>query len=459
MIVREYSRGRGLGGFDFTFPDTVFSPRYLSPIELSDGSIVMSDREGNLQFYSNGISILNMHNQPIKGSDCFNSDLDEYSLDRFISNQSILCLPDAEKENLYHILDIDPMSIDGEYWLAGSNLSLTTIDMDKNNGLGEVLSCNELIVEDILLNSTMQATRHANGKDWWIIVGKYQSDEYYKILLTENGISSTEISSWNRYYGNLFSGQSTFSPDGRYFAQVIKENQEVSIWKFDNSTGELYDQQLYIIATIDEMEYPYGCSFSPDSRFLYVSSRTQLRQFDLCNYEEIDAELVGTWDGTYEFIYPLYFGKQMLTPDQRIVVTPYGNSHSTFGVIEKPNSKGIDCDFRQHSLDISDLTRNSADVIPVFPHFRNYPGYTGDCGSVNTVQTNTDNTLSVYPNPVGRQSMVHFNQKINGEIYTADGKLVLTFSDTDYLDLKSLSSGIYFVKSEAGTRKIILVNE
>jgi hypothetical protein len=455
IMGNEYYDSYGLGGFDFTFPDTILSPRYLSPGELEEGNIVMSDINGNLQFHSNGRSIWNMHNEAIEGSECFNSDLDDYHLDAFISNQSLLSLPDVKEKYLYHIFDLDPINIEGEFWLAGANLSISTIDMSKNNGRGEIVACNEVIIDDILLNSTMQASRHENGKDWWIIVGKYQSDEYYKILFTENGVESIETSSWNRYYPALFSGQSTFSPNGKFYAQIIKENQEVSIWRFDNATGDLYDQKLYTIATVDNIEYPYGCSFSPNSRFLYISSLTQLRQIDLCNYENLEVELIDSWDGSYEFVYPLYFGKQMLSPNQKVIIASYGNGHTAFGVIERPNEKGKECDFNQHSLRISDFTSNFGDIIPIFPHFRNYSSYTGDCGSVHTVEYDLEHNFFAYPNPISSQTTLYFNQKTSGQLYSVNGALIYSFANTDYLDINSLPSGTYFLRTHKWTTKII----
>ncbi len=449
----EYWTGRGLGGFDFTFPDTILTPRYMSDFELHNGSTVMSDKEGNLQFYSNGISILNMDNEVIVGSECLNSELTDYSSEYFIVNQSVLSLPAVDNDSIYYLFDLDYLS-EG-YWGVASNLSMTTINMNRNNGKGEVVNCNQLIIDDILLNSTMQACKHRNGTDWWIIVGKYQSEEYYKILLTKNGIESVETANWANYYSSPFSGQSTFSPNGEYFAQIILENQEVSIWKFDNQTGLLSDKQTYTIFPLDEYEYPQGCSFSPDSRFLYVSSLSQLRQIDLCNYEELDVELIDTWNGTYEFIYPLFFGKQMLTPNQKIVVTPYGNGHLSFGLIESPNEKGIDCNFRQHSLQISEHCRNNADVIPVFPHYRNYPSYEGECSGVNTVSQESDNSFFVYPNPVGTSTLLRFSQSTSGDLFNINGQKIFSFSNSDYLDTYSLLPGIYFIKTEFGTQKFV----
>lgn len=449
----QYGSGHGLGGFDFTFPDSVVAARYLSPVELNNGSVIMSDVNGNLQFYSNGISIMNMDNKPIKGSECFNSELNDYSLDYFIGNQSLLSLPAVNQDSVYLLFDLDPSQF-SVYWSGASNLSMTIIDMSKNAGKGEVLSCNEVLIDNMLLNSTMQATRHQNGIDWWIIVGKYESEEYYKILISENGVESVETAKWERYYGSTFSGQSTFSPDGNYFAQVIREDQEVVMWKFDNQTGDLYDQRIYTIVTLDEIEFPQGCSFSPDSHFLYVSSRSQMRQIDLCNYDEIDAEHIASWDGSYEFIYPLIFGKQMLTPNQQIVVTPTGNSHKSFGVIESPNEKGVNCNFSQHSLNISEEARNIADVIPVFPHYRNYPSYEGECETVNINEVDAS-TFYVYPNPIGDGSILHFSQSMTGSLYDVSGRKIYSFRNTDYLDVNSLTSGIYFIKNEVGMQRFI----
>jgi len=451
----EYSSGRGTGGFDYTFPESIIAARYFPPYDFRKGTVVMSDVTGNLQFYSNGISINNMHNLPIKGSDCFNSDLENYPLNYFLSHQSIISLPDNENNGVYHLFDLDPLLIDGEYWSAASNLSKTTIDMTKENGLGEISACNEVLIDDILLNSTMQATRHLNGKDWWIIVGKYQSDEYYKILLTADGVESVETSKWGRFYDSQFNGQSSFSPDGKYFAQVVAENEEVSLWKFNNQTGELYDQQSYTIVAQDDTESPLGCSFSPDSRFLYISSLTQLRQIDLCNYDALEVELIDTWDGSFEFIYPLYFGKQMLDPNQQIVVAPYGNGHFSFGIIESPNEKGASCNFKQHSLSLAENTRNSADVLPTFPHFRTYPSYEGNCENVSAISEEKVQSFYVYPNPISSNNALQLSEKASGTLYDSNGRKIFSFIDSDYLDLLALDSGIYFLETDLGTARFV----
>ena len=460
IMSYEYLRERGgIGGFDFSLQDSVIASRYFGT-EMHNGSTIMSDSDGKLQFYSNGISIMNMHNEPIAGSECFNADLSDYPLDYFIMNQSILSLPIEGRDNVYHLLDMDPLQLDNHFYTSASNLSITTVDMNANEGRGEIIDCNSLIIQDTLLNSTMQATRHQNGIDWWVIVGKFESDIYYKVLLSTSGVKSVEQGRWQHIYDEPFTGQSTFSPDGQYFAQVIRENQEISLYRFDNQTGELYDPKSYHILTIDGTEYPQGCSFSPDSRFLYVSSLTQLRQLDLCDYDNnIEAELIDSWDGTYEFIFPLFFAKQMLSPNQEIIVTPYGNGHTSFGVIKSPNKKGTACDFRQHDLRLHESTRNSADVLPIFPHFRNYASHNGDCSN-NTVAVENEESSSefyIFPNPVRSTSTIHFSKSTSGQLYDLNGRLLSSFSSVDYLDVMRLAAGTYILITDAGARKLIVL--
>lgn len=445
----------GIGGFDFTLKDSIMLPRYMAEIELASGATVMSDEKGDLQYYSNGRAIRNMQHKMIEGSACFNNDMVDYTLDRFIANQSIMSLPAIGSADEYWIFDMDYTAV-GQYYGAASNLSLTTVDMGANQGLGAVTVCNKDIILDTLLNSTMQATQHANGVDWWLVVGKYESDEYYSILLTEEGVSEINLHSWGKYYDETFSGQSVFSPDGQHFAQVVTDEQSVQMWRFDNSTGVLSDHTAYNIAPSGGDDNPYGCAFSPNSRFLYVSSLSHLRQIDLCNYEDLDVELIDVWDGTIEFVYRLYFGRQMLTPDKRIIIVPYGNGHRSFSIIHAPNEKGKACLFDQHSLQADTLTTNGGNDVSVFPHFRRYPTYGGDCSIVAVTEKELGSeAFTVYPNPVSAGEILHFSTAASGQVYDVLGRHLCSFAKTDYLDLQNLPNKNYIIITNMGSQVIL----
>lgn len=64
----------------------------------------------------------------------------------------------------------------------------------------------------------MTAVRHANGKDWWIITSKFDSNKYYRFLIDSSGIQLAGF----QHVGKLIEtglGQSVFSPDGNWYAR------------------------------------------------------------------------------------------------------------------------------------------------------------------------------------------------------------------------------------------------
>ncbi len=63
--------------------------------------------------------------------------------------------------------------------------------MNLNGGLGGVPlgQKNQIAINDTLMPG-MAACKHANGRDWWIIAFKDNSDIVYKFLLSPTGISA-----------------------------------------------------------------------------------------------------------------------------------------------------------------------------------------------------------------------------------------------------------------------------
>ena len=61
--------------------------------------------------------------------------------------------------------------------------------MTLNNGLGDVVSKNSIVLQDILFWGELNATRHANDRDWWLLCHRVNSNKYYKVLITPYGIT------------------------------------------------------------------------------------------------------------------------------------------------------------------------------------------------------------------------------------------------------------------------------
>src|SRR5690606_1667979 len=63
--------------------------------------------------------------------------------------------------------------------------------------------------------------------------------------------------------------------------------------------------------------------------------------------------------------------------------------------------------------------------------------------------------LEIYPNPA--KDIVNFSKKINGELFDASGKKVLTFKNASSVNVSKLEKGMYILKTSEGIAKKVVV--
>ena len=75
-----------------------------------------------------------------------------------------------------------------------------------------------MIVSDTLNYGFLTATKHANGRDWWIIVHKYNNNKFYTLLLTPYNLLGpfTQVIGPSHLYDGT--GQTFISTDGAKLA-------------------------------------------------------------------------------------------------------------------------------------------------------------------------------------------------------------------------------------------------
>ena len=113
--------------------------------------------------------------------------------------------------------------------------------------------------------------------------------------------------------------------------------------------------------------------FSPNSRYLYVSSVEDVYQYDT-EAPDIEASMVhiAEWDGFYSPGPPFatLFDIGQLAPDGKVYIAT-GNSSLHLHVINDPDQPGVACAFVQHQLELPTYYTNSLPNHPVsFPCFR-----------------------------------------------------------------------------------------
>jgi len=237
-----------------------------SNISTNEGCFSISDADGQLLFYSDGITIWDRRGFPMPHA---NGDLTGHSS----SAQSGIVVPYPGQPTKYIIFTL------GER--AADNLSYSVVNMDLNGGFGDVIEGEKNILltgQSGILGESLTAVRHNNKKDIWVIAGGRGTSTYLNVWkIDEDGVqivrhSVTSINIDTSTSISLPNGYITFSENGEYFTFNIYSNQFFIFGKFDNTIGQ--------IATINARSRQansiygngYGTAFSKSGKFLYLTN-------------------------------------------------------------------------------------------------------------------------------------------------------------------------------------------
>ncbi len=450
-IIGGNSAGGGIS-LDFNYFPIDIS--YQQTGLFMDGSNTsMSDKDGNLLFTSNGCKIINQQGELMLNGDSINPGLIE---DIYCSPggspliQGVIAIPSPKDNRLYYVFNLDYDQPYGQdplfYPLAPQRLFYQKIDMAQDSGFGAVVLKNQVAVFDTFARGNIQAMKHANGQDWWVIVPKSHSNCYFLVPVTSEGVQPAQLKCAGKVWEDRdFATQVTFSPNGKKYIRFNAWN-GLNIFDFDAATGDLLNP-IHIDFSNDTINYIAGVAVSSNSRFLYVCARKNIYQFDLQAPDIESSKIkIATWDG-YQNPYPTIFYLAALAPDGKIYIS---NTSSTYNlhVINKPNCLGLSCDLVQHGIVLPSY--NFA-TIPNMPHYRQ-SYFECDSTLIGTEEvTHSGQKLTVFPNPASDVIYLPF-EYIAGEIslFDATGRIIArmtpTFSEgLVSVDVSQLPAGLYFV--------------
>ncbi len=435
-------------------PDVYYEYRNMN---FRQANTSMCDTSGNLLFYTNGSYIANALGDTIQNCYGINPGpaQEEFQDHGYILDQGVLALPKPGSDSLYYLFHLDQIMPYSSPIYGSRHFYYTLIDMSKNGGLGRVEQENNLILEDDLASGKLTAVKHANGIDWWMLVRRYDSNEYYTFLLTEDGIEEHGIQKVGEpipTHGGV--GQSVFSPDGTKYVKLnlvngVTNDDYVNIYDFDRCRGQLSNH--ISIAYLDSA-WVGGVAISPNSRFLYVASDDYLYQYDFWADDlEASRDTVGVIDDWHLEGFPDWWGASFslmqLAPDGKIYIAstptiPYLHT------IDYPDLKGDSCGV---CLRCVELPTFNAFSMPNFPNYR-LGAAAEPCEPDATVEVSgKDARVSVFPNPAEETTTVSL---ADGEwrsavvvLYDVTGREVLRQAlsgrNTE-IGLGGLAQGLYF---------------
>lgn len=465
----------GYGGTQLNFeqskPEISF---FVIPVDI-EANASISDSSGNLLFYTNGCMVINREHRLMANGDSINFGGLVYEQNcgfmyplGYPAHQGVMILPWPDKANQYIMLQLHRPGGLGQGKM-NHNLLRTTIDMTLDGGLGAVTEKNTLVFKDTFPGDLLTAARHGNGRDWWVLLPKFNSPHYYAFLVSPQGVSgpyiqeniAAPIESWG------WGSQAAFSPNGKKYA-TLSHTAGLQIFDFDRCTGKLSNFQG------TQVEYgnsnASGVAFSPNSRYLYASTGFYLYQFDLkAENFDLGKALIGQYDSFYNPL-PTTFYQMMLAPNGKIYMTT-SNGTKYLHVIHQPDKQGTACDFEQRGVTL--LTTHSFSP-PNFPHFRLFDAHDSPCDTlgINGPPPPEDTTpppprcagnIRIYPNPAQHLARIELPDCEGGSlrVFDAMGRWVEDLalapeSVGTELDVSRYVPGIYFLHIRTATGEAVV---
>lgn len=322
----------------------------------------MCDVEGKAAFYSNGCSVRNIDHELMENGDSLlptDYDCDKYGY-MYHTHSGGVTLPGFSADQ--YIM----FSISADLPLAPqpcefNRLVAHYIDVGAFQGMGDVV----LEGQELLTGCFQEpsANRHANGRDWWILLPDSRGDKFYRWLLTPYGLEGP----WEQILDNpatnvyTYYGWSEFSPDGQRYL-INHANVGVAVFEFDRCTG-LLSPPVFLPGT---SIWNFGAAFSPNGRFIYISSNGSyaLSQYDL-SASDVNASkvLIAEWDGTVDsFNVPAVFAFIQHGPDGKLYVWAGGSAF--MHIIDFPDRPGTDCSIRQRAIQLPGTGRGPSLYYP-----------------------------------------------------------------------------------------------
>ncbi|MFY7964400.1 MAG: PKD domain-containing protein, partial [Chitinophagaceae bacterium] len=315
----------------------------------------MSDDNGNLLFYTDGLTVWDKNNNMMFNGTGLRGGSS--------SSQSSIVVPAPGSLKKYYIftsvqVEADP-SNKREY-------CYNLVDMGLRGGLGEVVQKN--VVFDTACSERLTAANHANGSDFWIITNSVRSNTFKVFALTASGLSTNPIiqNIGETVLGGI--GMCKVSPNGKWLIQTYTKTNlsSAQLFSFNAATGQITNP----ISLNTAFNCTYGCAFSPNSNRLYLSTgfnctgnpANTIIQFTLSN--SLPAILLNSLTPIIVNTNALGSGDLSIGLDEKLYIARVGQRLSRF---ENPNDTGTSLIFTDTAI----LFSNPSRVLLGLPNYYN----------------------------------------------------------------------------------------
>ena len=305
------------------------------PVSLVDGVLntlegcsSISDNDGNLLFYTDGVTVWNKNHKMMENGDSL--------MGHYSSTQSAIIVPKPGFSNIYYIFTASPDTYITDVKERGIHYSV--VDMSGNSGDGEVVEKNIFILNT--RSEKLSAVINSNGKDIWVVSQDTEGSNFCSFLVTNEGVNLQPVKSPCTIFADQVQlGMIKFSINSKLMAVTQYDTLScLLLYDFDNSNGIITNERILSLAKGGA----YGLEFSRNSRFLYISTKDSIRiinkivQVDISSGDinTMMSSLIQLNDGI------MSFGSLQIAQNNKIY---FRSNHYHLGVINNPNEKFPDC--------------------------------------------------------------------------------------------------------------------
>ncbi len=326
-----------------------------SAISTDEGVASVSNSNGQLLFYTNGEQVINsMHQVMQNGTGLFGS---------FTTAQSAVIVPVTNDTSRYLIFTQAPQAGHGFFSSGYSGLAWSLVDMNFSNGLGAVISKNNLLADTTC--ESLCAVLHANGKESWVIVHEWGNRSFLSYRVGCDGSVSGPVRSEagrvhfdSTQYAIGSIGCMKPSHDGTKLAivwsQFLNESDSygrMDIFDFDNGNGKItFRDSVNFGNQPGVTERGYGVEFSPSGNFVYASTHGLNNGQAFSHVYQTDVNSTDP-DSSKKIIVTVFqaAGSLQLAPDSKIYMARL-NGYPYLSALNFPDSMGTAAGFNANAI-------------------------------------------------------------------------------------------------------------
>ena len=301
----------------------------------------ISDSQGNLLFYSDGLHIYNRFHQ-IMPSGTNSKTLNAPFISCFI-------VPHPDNVALYYVFVLD----------RSSTFVCAVVDMRLDGGRGDVVAPGHFasILPVPGKIQSMTATRSCTFKGYWLAVFNSDTKEMLAYRIDQNGLDPDPVISSTGTDVHDVTGQIKFSPDSKQLAQV-GIGDTLFLYAFDqdfSQPGKFSMPQRIKLA--QSIQYSDGVEYSPTGRYLYVSSFEDNSVIKAVYQLDLKAGSPNKIANSRVEIASEPFVNDLthlqLAPNGKIYVAHGSTTYSEIDIIHQPDAAGHNCQYQTSGIDLS----------------------------------------------------------------------------------------------------------